>query len=100
MFDVEVCKVSDCIFLLYLGGKFEVVLKVLLKYCDDFLCVYMLGVVWICFVIVENFEDVCWLIIKCNMVVVVIDGLVVLGFGNIGLVVVFLVMEGKVVLFK
>lgn len=33
------------------------------------------------------------------MVVIVIDGIVILGLGNIGLVVGMFVMEGKVVLF-
>lgn len=39
-------------------------------------------------------------IIKGNIVVVIIDGIVVLGLGNIGFEVSIFVMEGKVVLFK
>lgn len=62
--------------------------------------VYILGVGCICWAIVEDLEKVYFLIIKSNMVVVVIDGSVVLGLGNLGLEVVLLVMEGKVMLFK
>jgi len=60
----------------------------------------MLGVVEVLMVIVVDFWFVDVYMFCVNIVVVVIDGMVVLGFGNIGLVVVFLVMEGKVVLFK
>lgn len=97
---VEIGWVLDWIFLMYFGGKILMEVKYLICNWDDLLMIYMLGVVWVCLVIVNNFDDVCWLIIKWNSVVVVIDGLVVFGFGNIGLKVVLLVMEGKVVLFK
>lgn len=62
--------------------------------------VYILGVVVVFFVIYEKKECVYELMIKKNIVVVISDGLVVLGLGNIGFEVVMFVMEGKVVLFK
>lgn len=39
-------------------------------------------------------------IFKFNWVVVVINGMVVLGLGDIGVYVFLFVMEGKVILFK
>jgi len=100
VFGVEIGCVFDWIFLVYLGGKLMIELKVLICNCDDFSLVYIFGVVWICWVIVDDFFDVRRFIIKCNIVVVVFDGFAVFGFGNFGLFVVLLVMEGKVVLFK
>lgn len=62
--------------------------------------VYILGVVVVFFVIYEKKECVYELMIKKNIVVVISDGLVVLGLGNIGFEAVMFVMEGKAVLFK
>lgn len=66
----------------------------------EFSIVYILGVVLVLLVIVEDVEFVYELMIKKNIVVVVSDGLVVFGLGDIGFEVVMLVMEGKVVFFK
>lgn len=51
-------------------------------------------------VIVEDLSCVYDYIIKGNLVVVIINGFVILGFGNFGVLVFKLVMEGKFVLFK
>lgn len=59
-----------------------------------------MGVVEFCKEIYEYSEMVYDYIMKGNMVGVVINGIVVFGFGNIGFVVLFFVMEGKVILFK
>lgn len=67
---------------------------------EDLFLVYLLGVVEFCWAIVVDFEKVYDYIIKSNIVVIVFDGLVVLGLGNIGLYVAILVMEGKVMFFK
>lgn len=60
----------------------------------------MSGVVEVCFEIKEDLVIVVCYIVCSNLVVVVFNGLVVLGFGNIGVLVSKFVMEGKVVLFK
>lgn len=61
---------------------------------------YLFGVVELCKDIYEDKRKVYDYIIKGNIVVVIIDGIVVLGLGNIGFEVSIFVMEGKVVLFK
>lgn len=78
----------------------EFKLKVEVRNVKDLSFVYFLGVVELCKDIYEDINKVYDYIMKGNMVVVVIDGIVVFGFGNIGFEVVFFVMEGKVVLFK
>lgn len=80
------------------NGKIEVILKVLVNR-EILSFVYIFGVVEFLKVIV-NGVDLDEYIVILNIVVVVIDGLVILGFGDIGLVVGMFVMEGKVVFFK
>lgn len=65
----------------------------------EFGCVYISGVVDVCRLIEKEFEKVFIYIMISNFVVIVMDGMVIFGFGNIGFVVGMFVMEGKVVLF-
>src|SRR5689334_15454874 len=97
---VTVRKVSDRTFLLHLGGKLEVNLKVPLKNRDDLSRAYTPGVARVCLAIAENPEDVRRLTIKRNTVAVLTDGSAVLGLGNIGPAAALPVMEGKAALFK
>ena len=97
---VSVGKVSDRTFLMHLGGKLEVVPKVMLKHRDDLSRVYTPGVARVCLAIVERPQDVRRLTIKRNTVAVVTDGSAVLGLGNIGPAAALPVMEGKAALFK
>ena len=97
---VSVGKVSDRTFLMHLGGKLEVVPKILLKHRDDLSRAYTPGVARICLAIAERPEDVRHLTIKRNTVAVVTDGSAVLGLGNIGPAAALPVMEGKAALFK
>lgn len=62
--------------------------------------VYLLGVVVFCFEIEKDLLKVYKYIVCGNLVVVIFNGMVVLGLGNIGVLVGKLVMEGKGVLFK
>lgn len=62
--------------------------------------VYFFGVVVLCWEIEKDLFIVFFYIVCLNLVVVVSNGMVVLGLGDIGFLVVKLVMEGKVVLFK
>lgn len=62
--------------------------------------VYFLGVVEFCLVIVKEISDVYCYIVKGNLVVVISNGMVVLGLGDIGVEVSKLVMEGKGFFFK
>lgn len=81
-------------------GKLEVwVIKLFVNGCDLF-CVYFFGVVEVCLEIKVDLVMVVCYILCGNFVVVVLNGMVVLGLGNIGVLVLKLVMEGKVVLFK
>lgn len=83
-----------------LVGKIEIISKVEVNLVDDLSLMYILGVVELCKVIVVDEEIVYDYIVCGNMVVVVLDGIVVFGLGNIGLKVVMFVMEGKSILFK
>lgn len=81
-------------------GKLEIcVIKLLFIGCD-LLCVYFLGVVEVCIEIKDDFVNVVCYMVCSNFVVVVFNGFVVFGLGNIGVLVSKLVMEGKVVFFK
>lgn len=62
--------------------------------------VYFSGVVVLCLEIVVNLLVVYKYMVCGNLVVVILNGIVVLGLGNIGVLVGKLVMEGKGVLFK
>jgi len=97
---LTVRKVSDRTFLLHLGGKIEVHLKVPLKTRDDLSRAYTPGVARISQAIVDDPSDVRRLTMKRNTVAVVTDGSAVLGLGNIGPYAALPVMEGKAALFK
>ena len=97
---VEVQKVSDRTFLMHLGGKLEVALKVPLRHREDLSRAYTPGVARVCQAIAENPADVRRLTIKRNTVAIVTDGSAVLGLGNIGAAAALPVMEGKAALFK
>ena len=89
---------SDRSFLLHLGGKIEVTLKVPLKHRDDLSRAYTPGVARVCMAIAENPADARRLTIKRNTIAVVTDGSAVLGLGNIGPAAALPVMEGKALL--
>jgi len=93
-------KISDSVFLIHLGGKIEVGLKVPLRNRTDLARAYTPGVARVCSAIAENPEDARNLTIKRNTVAVVTDGSAVLGLGNIGPEASMPVMEGKAALFK
>lgn len=98
--DVRVLKVSDSTFLMHLGGKIEVGLKVPLRTRRDLSRAYTPGVARVCLAIAERPEDARRLTIKRNTVAVVTDGTAVLGLGDIGPAAALPVMEGKAALFK
>jgi len=98
--DVRVLKVSDSTFLMHLGGKIEVALKVPLRTRRDLSRAYTPGVARVCMAIHERPEDARRLTIKRNTVAVVTDGTAVLGLGDIGPAAALPVMEGKAALFK
>src|SRR5690606_7474618 len=98
--DVRVLKVSDSTFLMHLGGKIEVGLKVPLRTRRDLSRAYTPGVARVCMAIHERPEDARRLTIKRNTVAVVTDGTAVLGLGDIGAAAAMPVMEGKAALFK
>lgn len=81
-------------------GKLELKFKIFVWNVEDLSFVYFFGVVEFCKEIYDDVNNVYEYMMKGNMVVVVFDGIVVLGLGNIGFEVVLLVMEGKVVFFK
>ncbi|GAA4288403.1 NAD-dependent malic enzyme [Georgenia daeguensis] len=97
---VRVLKMSDSTFLMHLGGKIEVSLKVPLKTRRDLSRAYTPGVARVCTAIAEKPEDARRLTIKRNTVAVVTDGTAVLGLGDIGPAAALPVMEGKAALFK
>ncbi len=96
----QVDKVSDSVFLLHLGGKIEVGLKVPMRNRTDLARAYTPGVARVCLAIANNPADARNLTIKRNTVAVVTDGSAVLGLGNIGPEAAMPVMEGKAALFK
>ena len=93
-------KVSDSTFLVHLGGKIAVDLKVPLRNRTDLARAYTPGVARVCMAIYENPADARNLTIKRNSVAVVTDGTAVLGLGDIGPQAAMPVMEGKAALFK
>jgi len=93
-------KVSDSTFLIHLGGKITMDLKVPLRNRTDLARAYTPGVARVCMAIHENPADARNLTIKRNSVAVVTDGSAVLGLGNIGPKAAMPVMEGKAALFK
>lgn len=93
-------KVSDSTFLIHLGGKIAMDLKVPLRNRTDLARAYTPGVARVCMAIHENPADARNLTIKRNSVAVVTDGSAVLGLGNIGPKAAMPVMEGKAALFK
>ena len=97
---VRVLKVSDSTFLMHLGGKIEVGLKVPLRTRRDLSRAYTPGVARVCLAIAERPDDARRLTIKRNTVAVVTDGTAVLGLGDIGPAAALPVMEGKAALFK
>jgi malate dehydrogenase (oxaloacetate-decarboxylating) len=97
---IEVVNVSDRTFLLHLGGKIEVALKVPLKTRDDLSMAYTPGVARVCRAIADEPAKVWNLTVKQNTVAVVTDGSAVLGLGDIGPEAALPVMEGKAMLFK
>jgi malate dehydrogenase (oxaloacetate-decarboxylating) len=97
---IEVVNVSDRTFLMHLGGKIEVALKVPLKTRDDLSMAYTPGVARVSSAIAADPDKVWNLTIKQNTVAVVSDGTAVLGLGDIGPEAALPVMEGKAMLFK
>lgn len=93
-------KISDSVFLIHLGGKIGITLKVPLRNRTDLARAYTPGVARVCMAIAENPADARNLTIKRNTVAVVSDGSAVLGLGNIGPEAAMPVMEGKAALFK
>lgn len=93
-------KVSDSTFLIHLGGKIAIDLKVPLRNRTDLARAYTPGVARVCMAIHENPADARNLTIKRNSVAVVTDGTAVLGLGDIGPKAAMPVMEGKAALFK
>jgi len=93
-------KVSDSTFLIHLGGKITVDLKVPIRNRTDLARAYTPGVARVCMAIYENPADARNLTIKRNSVAVVTDGTAVLGLGDIGPKAAMPVMEGKAALFK
>lgn len=93
-------KVSDSTFLVHLGGKIAVDLKIPLRNRTDLARAYTPGVARVCMAIYENPADARNLTIKRNSVAVVTDGTAVLGLGDIGPKAAMPVMEGKAALFK
>jgi malate dehydrogenase (oxaloacetate-decarboxylating) len=96
----SVDKISDSVFLIHLGGKIGISLKVPLRNRTDLARAYTPGVARVCMAIAENPADARNLTIKRNTVAVVSDGSAVLGLGNIGPEAAMPVMEGKAALFK
>jgi len=93
-------KVSDSTFLIHLGGKITVDLKVPIRNRTDLARAYTPGVARVCMAIHENPADARNLTIKRNSVAVITDGTAVLGLGDIGPKAAMPVMEGKAALFK
>ncbi|MEC9212873.1 MAG: NAD-dependent malic enzyme, partial [Actinomycetota bacterium] len=87
-------KVSDSTFLIHLGGKITMDLKVPLRNRTDLARAYTPGVARVCMAIHENPADARNLTIKRNSVAVVTDGSAVLGLGDIGPKAAMPVMEG------
>ena len=98
--ETRVINISDCTFLMHLGGKVEVKPKMPVRTRDDLSMAYTPGVARVCRAILEDPERAFNLTIKRNTVAVVSDGTAVLGLGDIGPKAAMPVMEGKAMLFK
>ena len=97
---ISIRSVSDPIFLMHLGGKIEVNLRVPLKTRSDLSMAYTPGVARVSMAVHDDPGSVWTLTIKRNTVAVVTDGTAVLGLGDIGPEAALPVMEGKAMLFK
>ena len=97
---VSIRSVSDPVFLMHLGGKVEVNLRVPLKTRSDLSMAYTPGVARVSMAVYHDPSSVWTLTIKRNTVAVVTDGTAVLGLGDIGPEAALPVMEGKAMLFK
>jgi malate dehydrogenase (oxaloacetate-decarboxylating) len=97
---VSVRSVSDPVFLMHLGGKIEIKLRVPIKTRSDLSMAYTPGVARISRAVHDDPGSVWSLTIKRNSVAVVTDGSAVLGLGDIGPEAALPVMEGKAMLFK
>ena len=97
---VLIGKVSDRTFLMRLGGKIEIQLKVPIRNRDDLSMIYTPGVARVCLALAADPSDARRLTIKRNTIAVVTDGSAVLGLGNLGAIAALPVMEGKAALFK
>lgn len=97
---VTVRNVSDRTFLLHLGGKLEVGLKIPLRTRAQLSMAYTPGVARVSMELARRPEAARNLTIKGNSVAIVTDGSAVLGLGGIGPVAALPVMEGKAALLK
>jgi malate dehydrogenase (oxaloacetate-decarboxylating) len=97
---VTVRSVSDPLFLMHLGGKIDVNLRVPIKTRSDLSMAYTPGVGRVSMAVHDDPSSVWTLTIKRNTVAVVTDGTAVLGLGDIGPEAALPVMEGKAMLFK
>ena len=97
---VTVRNVSDRTFLLHLGGKLEVGLKVPLRTRAQLSMAYTPGVARVSMELARRPEAARNLTVKGNTVAIVTDGSAVLGLGDIGPVAALPVMEGKAALLK
>ena len=97
---VTVRNVSDRTFLLHLGGKLEVGLKVPLRTRAQLSMAYTPGVARVSMELARRPEAARNLTVKGNAVAIVTDGSAVLGLGDIGPVAALPVMEGKAALLK
>ena len=97
---LHIRSVSDPVFLMHLGGKIEVNLRVPIRTRGDLSMAYTPGVARVSMAIHNDPASVWTLTIKRNTVAVVTDGTAVLGLGDIGPEAALPVMEGKAMLFK
>lgn len=79
---VKLINISDCTFVLHLGGKIKTKLKVPIQNRDDLSRVYTLDVSRVCMTIHEDRGKAFSLTIKRNIIAVVSGGIAVLGWGT------------------